>query len=108
MKQREDCTKIHENITVTMQRLDTCEGIIANNRLGSQVNTLGNSREVISFLHQAEDSVRKCRLGIDRENVEQNDVLIRMKRALTNAIIPAFSMSIKQRESGAMSYYEPK
>ena len=51
LKLKEECKKIHENITVTMQRLDNCEGIIANNRLGSQVNALGNSREVTSFLH---------------------------------------------------------
>lgn len=90
---------LHGKIVVTLQRLDTCEGIIINNKINSLVNEMPNVRNVNSFLHSAEETVRKCRLGLDRQGQSQDTILSQMKSTLKNVLIPVFIDAAARQEN---------
>ena len=77
---------------MTLERLEMCEGIIADQKMVELINNLGvYSVEMTRFLGQTEEKVRKARLGkVSEANEDIKEIILRMKNALKTVIIPVF------------------
>ena len=79
---------------MTLERLDMCEGIIADQKMVFLINKLYENQiklDVTRFLGQTEEKVRKARLGKVAENGEGiREIVLRMKNAFKTVLIPVF------------------